>query len=68
MNKTLTPTVAEQVLTALDGRTQRWLSLRAQIPESELSRKMNGKIKFTKLEIDHINSVLGSQIKLKTGK
>ena len=33
----------ERIKEALDGRTQRWLSLNAKIPESELSRKMQGK-------------------------
>jgi hypothetical protein len=37
----------ERIKEAMDGRTQRWLSLNAKIPESELSRKMQGKLLFT---------------------
>ena len=48
----------ERVKEALDGRTQRWLSLNAKIPESELSRKMQGKLLFTDAEISRINEAL----------
>ena len=48
----------ERIKEALDGRTQRWLSLNAKIPESELSRKMQGKLLFTNLEISRINEAL----------
>ena len=48
----------ERIKEALDGRTQRWLSLNAKIPESELSRKMQGKLLFTDAEITRINEVL----------
>lgn len=48
----------ERIKEALDGRTQRWLSLNAKIPESELSRKMQGKLLFTDAEIIRINDVL----------
>jgi len=57
-------TVQEQVEVALDGRTQRWLSLNARIPESELSKKMNGYLKFTEAEIARINDILKSSIEL----
>lgn len=50
--------VSEQILKAMDGRTQRWLSLRAMIPEAELSRKLNGKNEFTDNEIETIEKVL----------
>ena len=43
---------------ALDGRTQRWLSLNAKIPESELSRKMKGKNNFLDSELQRINDLL----------
>lgn len=62
MAEVTTPT-NEQVKDALDGRTQRWLALKAQIPESELSKKMNGLNPFTKEEIERINRVLKSKIK-----
>lgn len=55
--------VAEQVDKALDGRTQRWLALKAQIPETELSRKMNGKVDFTEEELKKINELLEVDIK-----
>ena len=48
----------ERIKEALDGRTQRWLSLNAKIPESELSRKMQGKLLFTDAEISRINEAL----------
>jgi hypothetical protein len=48
----------ERIKEALDGRTQRWLSLNAKIPESELSRKMQGKLLFTDAEIIRINEAL----------
>ena len=57
-------TVQEQVEVALDGRTQRWLSLNARIPESELSKKMNGYLKFMEAEIARINEILKSSIVL----
>lgn len=55
--------LVEQVEKAMDGRTQRWLSLEAKIPESELSRKMNSVTEFTDEEIERINDVLKSNIK-----
>jgi len=48
----------ERIKEALDGRTQRWLSLNAKIPESELSRKIQGKLLFTDAEISRINEAL----------
>ena len=48
----------ERIKEALDGRTHRWLSLNAKIPESELSRKMQGKLLFTDAEITRINEAL----------
>lgn len=68
MEKTKAATIQQQIITALDGRTQRWLSFRAQIPESDLSKKMNDKDEFTQEEVDRINEVLNSSITLKAGK
>jgi len=48
----------ERIKESLDGRTQRWLSHNAKIPESELSRKMQGKLLFTDAEITRINEAL----------
>ena len=42
-----TETIQEQIKKALDGRTQRWLSFKAEIAESELSRKINAVLKST---------------------
>ena len=52
----------EQIKIALDGRTQRWLSLKVEIPESDFSKKMNGIIDFTKEEINRINKRLNCNI------
>ncbi len=52
----------ERIKEALDGRTQRWLSLNAKIPESELSRKMQGKLLFTDAEITRINEALKTDL------
>lgn len=57
----------QQVEKAMDGRTQRWLSLNARIHETELSKKMNGIVDFTQDEIDRINEVLKSSIKFLNG-
>lgn len=56
--------IPDQVRDALDGRTQRWLSFNVKIPESDLSKKMNNSVPFTQEEIDRINAVLKSNIKL----
>lgn len=63
MEKVKTISIADQVKDALDGRTQRWLSFKAEIPESDLSRKMNGSLEFTDEEIKKINELLGVKIK-----
>ena len=52
----------EKIKEALDGRTQRWLSLNAKIPESELSRKMQGKLLFTDAEISRISEALKTDL------
>jgi hypothetical protein len=54
--------IHERIKEALDGRTQRWLSLNAKIPESELSRKMQGKLLFTNTEIIRINEALKTDL------
>lgn len=55
--------IPDQVTQALDGRTQRWLSLKIQMPEDELSKRMKGKKEFSDDEIEQINLVLDSKIK-----
>lgn len=57
-------TVPQQVEAALDGRTQRWLALKANIPESDLSKKLAGKMLFNEAEIGRINDILKTDIKL----
>ena len=52
----------ERIKEAMDGRTKRWLSLNAKIPESELSRKMQGKLLFTDSEITRINEALKTDL------
>lgn len=63
MAKTQTVSIPEQVKEALDGRTQRWLALNIKMPETDLSKKMNGAAEFTDEEIQTINEVLKSDIK-----
>lgn len=60
-------TIPEQVKKAMDGRTQRWLSFEARIPEADLSKKMNGGLEFTEDEISRINETLKSGIKFLNG-
>lgn len=56
--------IGQQVKDALDGRTNRWLSIKTSIPESELSKKINDKSDFTQQEITTINKILNSNIVL----
>jgi hypothetical protein len=55
--------IAEQIKTALDGRTQRWLCLRIQMPESDFSNKLKGRYQFSDDELTRIGQVLGVEIK-----
>jgi hypothetical protein len=55
--KPLNP-VIEKIKTALDGRSYRWLSLEIKMPESELSKRMNGRIDFTEDELAKIDERL----------
>lgn len=55
--------LCDQVEKALDGRTQRWLALQIAVPESDMSKKMNGKMDFTDDEIRAINTLLKAKIK-----
>ena len=59
-------TLQEQIKKALDGRSQRWLALEIKMPESNLSKKMQGKdgYIFTASDIDKINKRLKSSIAL----
>ncbi len=62
MEKKMT-TIPQQVKAALDGRTHRWLAMEIRIPETELSKKMNGHMDFTNEEISSINLRLKAKIK-----
>jgi hypothetical protein len=54
--------LAKEVKEALDGRTNRWLALKIGMPETDISKKMRGRISFTKEEIDAINRLLNVNI------
>jgi len=58
------PSIPNQVKKALDGRTQRWLALEIKMPESILSKKMNGEVFFTKEDIETINKRLSCSIEI----
>lgn len=55
--------IPDQVKLALDGRTQRWLALNIKMPETDLSKRMNGLVEFSDEEIKSINQLLKSKIK-----
>lgn len=55
--------VPEQVKVALDGRKNRWLALEIKMPETELSKRMNGHVEFTEDELKAINARLNCKIK-----
>lgn len=54
--------VKKQVKKALDGRTFRWLAVKAKIHESDLSKKLSGDKNFTAEEKLRINSILKIEI------
>ncbi len=62
MEETLT--IPEQIEQALDGRTRRWLSMKIGVHESDLSKKMTGKVAFTAAEIDKVNEALNVTIQM----
>lgn len=64
MEITETTSVIEQVEAALDGRTQRWLSIAINFPENELSKMMTGKTPFPAEIIKKINNRLKIKIKI----
>lgn len=57
-------TIPKQVEILLDGRTQRWLAMEIKMPETDLSKRMKGIVKFTQEELDRINARLSGSIKL----
>lgn len=54
--------IIDDVIAALDGRTQRWLALEIKMPENNLSKRMQGVVSFSQDEIDAINARLNSNI------
>lgn len=50
--------IPEQIITALDGRTRRWLSMEVRIPEYDLSKKMNGTLAWKEEELTRIEERL----------
>jgi hypothetical protein len=56
--------IPKQVELLLDGRTQRWLAMEIKMPETDLSKRMKGIVKFNQNELDRINARLNGSIKL----
>ena len=50
--------IASQIMTALDGRTKRWLSFEVRIAEQELSHKMKGTKPWKEGELEGIEERL----------
>ncbi len=59
LNKELHEIIVEK----MDGRTNRWLSKKTLIAESEISRILNGRLKPTEKQVEKINAALGLSIK-----
>lgn len=57
--KTLDPVISNIEL-ALDGRSYRWLALEIKMPETELSKRMNGHKDFSKEELATIDDRLNA--------
>lgn len=55
----------EIIVEKMDGRTNRWLSKKTLIAESEISRILNGRLKPTEKQIEKINEVFGTKLKVK---
>lgn len=58
MEEKVLPPEVENIKLALDGRSYRWLALEIKMPETELSKRMNGHIDFTKDELATIDARL----------
>jgi len=50
--------IPEQIKVALDGRSQRWLSFEIRMPEPDLSKRMQGHVDFSELELKTIQERL----------
>jgi len=53
-----------EVIKAHFSRNQQWLSDETGISQSQLSKKINGRIPWKQKELDKINKVLGENFKL----
>lgn len=62
MNKKVPNPAIKKIEQALDGRSYRWLALEVKMPESELSKRMNGHIDFTIEELTRINERLNRNL------
>ena len=56
--------INEKIKEALDGRTNRWLSKKCGIQESELSRIMTGRLIPTQLQLDKINIIINTKFRV----
>ena len=54
----------EVIVEKMDGRTNRWLSRKTLIAESEISRILSGRLTPTEKQIVKINEALGLELKL----
>lgn len=61
VDKALNP-VIEKIEQALDGRSYRWLALEIKMPETELSKRMNGHIEFSEDELTKIHDRLNENL------
>jgi plasmid maintenance system antidote protein VapI len=46
------------------NRNQGWLARQIEMSEAQLSRKINGMVEWSQDELDRINKVLGTKLKL----
>lgn len=54
----------EVIVEKMDGRTNRWLSRKTLIAESEISRILSGRLTPTEKQVVKINEALGLELKL----
>ena len=62
MNDNKKKEIVDKIELALDGRSYRWLTLEIKMPESELSKRMNGHIEFTEEELTRIHDRLNENL------
>lgn len=59
--KVLDPVIAV-IEKALDGRSYRWLAMEIKMPETELSKRMNGHTTFSTEELTTIHARLNANL------